>query len=202
MLVRTLNVEAHRRVEAQRPEHADADRDEDQQRLADRAEHPVERRQRDDQDRRRQVSRVRDRDAVVGLADLETAVVVRLEAGGHARARRRSRMSSSTWPRTSSMRSSSKVTTTAVTVPSSETRSPRSSGSSSASLPDQRRRCSCVLDRGLRAAASPRCRHRRPRVGGEWPDDVGGGQTLHALDALDALEVAGDAVDVTGGLRA
>ena len=79
---------AEQRVEPERPQHADADRDDRQQHLAPRAERQVDGEQRDDEDRRRERALVVERDAVVGLADLEAAVVVRLHARRAAADRR------------------------------------------------------------------------------------------------------------------
>ena len=76
---------AHQRVEPERPENAGADRDHGDERLAPRSEGEVDRRQRDDHDRRHELPLVVERDAVVGLADLEGPVVVRLHAGGDLR---------------------------------------------------------------------------------------------------------------------
>ena len=112
------------------------------------------------QNRRRQVPGVGERDAVVGLADLEAAVVERLHAGRQPGIDQRVDLLDARRPRTSSMRSSSKVTTMAVTVPSSDTRSPRSSGSSS-TVGRALLRPRPGRSTSSRGAAALRCRHRR-----------------------------------------
>ena len=123
--------EAEQRVEPERPEHADRRANSVSTVLRHERNVSVDREDREQQDRRRELALVVEGDAVVGLADLEAAVVVRPDPGGS----RGSTMSWIRWmtpARTASMRSSSKLTTSAVTVASSETRSPRISSSSSA----------------------------------------------------------------------
>ena len=183
--------EAHQRVEAERPEQADEHGEHRQQRLAPRAEREVDRQHREEQDRRGELALVVERDAVVGLADLEAAVVVGADA---RRAAVGSTMSWICWmtpPRTSSMRSSSKPTMIAVVEPSSETRSPRIRSSSSA-----RRRMSA----GSRVARSVEQRTDvETAVLGiaalQRLDDRRRGQAVDALDGVDALDVAGDRLD-------
>ena len=75
----------HERVQAERPEERDEDGEHRQHRLAPGAEREVDRQNREEQDRRRELALVVERDAVVGLADLEAAVVVRAHARGQLR---------------------------------------------------------------------------------------------------------------------
>ena len=72
--------ESHEHIQAHRPDEADDNRAHDQQREPPRAEHEEQRADGQEQDRRCEVSQIRLRDLVVGLADLEAAVVVRLHA--------------------------------------------------------------------------------------------------------------------------
>ena len=71
-------LEAHQRVEAHRPDRADQDREDHEHRQPPGTEHHIDAEDHQDQNRRREHRRVRQRDAIVGLADLEAAVVVRL----------------------------------------------------------------------------------------------------------------------------
>ncbi len=73
--------EPHQRVQAERPQQADEDREHRQQGLAPRAERHVDGENSDEQDWRREPALIVERDAVVGLADLEAAVVVGAHAG-------------------------------------------------------------------------------------------------------------------------
>ena len=77
-----VEAETHQRVEAKRPEQADEHGEHRQQRLAPRPKGEVDRQNREEQDRRGELALVVERDAIVGLADLEAAVVVGADASG------------------------------------------------------------------------------------------------------------------------
>ena len=76
-----VEAEPHERVEPDRPQHADQHRPERQRGDPPRAEQDEQRRHRHQQDRRGERDGVGDGDPVVGLADLEAAVVVRAQTG-------------------------------------------------------------------------------------------------------------------------
>ena len=118
-------VEAEQVVEAERPDDADEHGAGREQRPPPRSEHRVDGDQRQRQDRRRELRLVGERDAVVGLADLEAAVeVARWKSCGSRGRDDRAGSPRSPRARTSSTRRSSKKTTIDATVPSAEMRSP------------------------------------------------------------------------------
>ncbi len=77
-----VEAETHQRVEAKSPEQADEHGKHRQQRLAPRPKGEVDRQHREEQDRWGELALVVERDAIVGLADLEAAVVVGADPSG------------------------------------------------------------------------------------------------------------------------